>query len=71
MTKKHFRQFAQAIDAQRRVTFSDKERQDDRLQTLRDVAEQFATIASQDNPRFDRDRFMKECGLGTTYRTWV
>ena len=32
-------------------------------EALRDLTENLATILKLDNPKFDRDKFIKECGL--------
>ena len=54
MTKKHFEAFAEYIKAQKGIT------SDTDLRTFADIV---AAVASRDNPRFDRDRFLKACGL--------
>lgn len=61
MTKRHYQQFANTIELL--------------LGTIRDgfpmtaewalrhIAIELADICQRDNPRFDRERFMKACGL--------
>ena len=58
MTKKHFEAFAREIRA---LITGGPMVTDDRV--ARAFAEVIVRIASQDNPRFDRERFMKACGL--------
>lgn len=54
VTKKHFIEFARYIKAQVGIT------SDTDLRTFADIV---MKVAENDNPRFDRDRFMKACGL--------
>lgn len=51
MTKTHFVKFANAIKSL--PTFADKI----------GIASLVIEIAESDNPRFDRDRFMRACGI--------
>lgn len=55
MTKKHFIAFAAYIKSLPVKQYGAGER--------RDMAEMVAKIAAQDNPNFDRARFLKACGL--------
>lgn len=52
VTKKHFEAFARVIAAS-----------DNDLVAKTFAALVIVRVASEDNPRFDRDRFMKACGL--------
>jgi len=63
MTKRHFEMIAKAIEAQSRIQYAETALQATRLQTLTDVAEQIAQFCTNENPRFDRDRFLTACGL--------
>lgn len=56
MTKKHFEAFADYI--RHNILGGDITRE-----TAQAMADMVAYIASQDNPRFDRARFFKACGL--------
>lgn len=65
MTKKHFEAFAREIKKQvdaandtHTISMSAKLRQ-----SAMYAAELVANVAASDNPRFNRDRFMKACGL--------
>lgn len=54
MTKRHFEAFARLILAQQGITT------DTDLRTFADIV---AYVAASDNPRFDRQRFLKACGF--------
>lgn len=54
MTKRHFERFAELIKAQQGIS-SDTE--------LRNFADIVACVAAENNPRFDRQRFLKACGF--------
>jgi hypothetical protein len=59
MTKKHYIQFAEYIRNRFNEAGTDHE-----LNMRTTVAmEMVIKIATQDNPRFDRNRFMSACGL--------
>jgi len=67
MKKKHFEAFARRLAsdiADTRVRFPDRLR--DTVIAANYAAQVFADIASADNPQFDRQRFMKACGLDNT-----
>lgn len=55
MTKRHFEQFARHIRLYLETVAS--------LQTATAMAEMVASVAKQDNPNFNRERFMRACGL--------
>ena len=62
MTRKHYIKFA--------GTFRhalDLSQQRDLLvnNAVRDIADTMADICAADNPRFDRERFLAACGMGT------
>lgn len=52
MTKKHFQMFADEI---KNSNLS--------LENKKVMADIVVTVAEKDNPRFDRDRFLKACGF--------
>lgn len=52
MTKKHFEAFAREISSS-----------SGNYTTKLFAAVIFCRVAEQDNPRFDRERFLKACGL--------
>jgi hypothetical protein len=69
MTKKHFNAFASLlamhIDACEKLLDEDLPDADEirgYLYAYQQVARDFAHIAAEDNPRFDRDRFLTACG---------
>ena len=51
MTKKHFQLFAEVI---RKIQYTDKRK---------DAAELVIEVAMKENPRFDRNTFLKACDL--------
>lgn len=64
MTKKYFQAFASRIAAD--LTETKRRFPDDYKRTYDAAAyaaSTFAAVAYEDNPKFDRDRFMKACGL--------
>jgi hypothetical protein len=71
MTKKHFEQFAAIIASVSEDDEADKNSNDVYLSRWagganarsRTIANAFAIMAQNDNPRFDRKAFMKACGL--------
>jgi hypothetical protein len=62
MTRKHFRAMADNIkkqlDTARGSTLEPQLRQ-----ALKHTAETFASMSARSNPRFDRSRFFRACGL--------
>lgn len=57
MTKRHFEQFAASIKMYLESSIIDSRH------AASYMAHMVADIAEQDNPRFDRARFMRACGL--------
>ncbi len=65
MTRKHYEQFARELSRDlANIQIGDTNRDLIRLQ-IEYAANLIADIAIQDNPRFDRSRFMKACGLSS------
>ena len=56
MTKKHFEAIAKAIKEEQTAVAV-------REDVRRAIANKLADVFKQDNPRFDRDRFMKAAGF--------
>ena len=54
MTKRHFEAFARHIKAHKGINS---------VASLRNFADIVCAVASESNPRFDRQRFMEACGL--------
>lgn len=68
MTKKVFTAFAARIArdlAQTRASFPQQYAEAVRAAAY--AAETFAAVAAEQNPRFDRDRFMEACGLRAAF----
>lgn len=66
MTKKHFAAFAQAIAEDVAIAMSGRLGEAESKRTIdaaRYAAYKFVDVASTDNPRFDRERFLRACGL--------
>ena len=59
MTKKHFIQFAKYI----KHTAHSEESGSCHIDTARAMANMVCMVAAGDNPKFDRARFFKACGL--------
>ena len=53
-TRKHYKVFAEIIESNRG---------DGVEYTLDQIASELADYFEQDNPRFDRDKFIKACGI--------
>lgn len=66
MTKRHFEAFARAVKAELDGT-KDAHAAPSEVSAITHAAtfaaNLFADLAAQDNPRFDRPRFMRACGL--------
>lgn len=69
MQKRHFQQFADSIACDMRyvAAVSPDDKDYAHAQQVRQSAEyaahKFADLARQYNPRFDRDRFFRACGV--------
>ena len=57
MTKKDFELIAAVLAAVSNTAHSNA------ANALRDVADEFARVLGRTNPRFDRERFLKACGV--------
>ncbi len=60
MTKKDYIAIAEAFSIQHHVPTADAVVQSS---NLRDVAERLTRYLAADNPRFDRDKFLRACGF--------
>lgn len=68
LSKKYYNQIAEIIKTNRQAeidTFTENPNSHlpDVLQVLENVADDFASLFMDDNPNFDRDRFLKACGI--------
>lgn len=59
MTKKHYEMIAKVL-AKRREQYNDAMWWD-HMEAIADVADGLAGAFDKDNPKFDRDRFLKAC----------
>jgi len=59
MTKKDYEKIAKVIHGQKVRYMFDAQSQ----AVVYDLAEAIANSLAQDNPRFDRERFLKACGV--------
>lgn len=63
MTRKHFQAIAEAVKrSSDRISFLDLEPSRMRL-IMSIMADEMADSLANDNPRFDRERFLKACGF--------
>ena len=66
LTKKHFEKIAKAIkdgvENQRCLTSNHFEK-DEKTAVGEAIAEEIAKVFSQENPNFNRERFIKACGV--------
>jgi len=58
VTRRDFEQIAQIIKLASDLKFSDSNK------AIEAIANQLAAKFKSDNPRFDRERFLRACGLG-------
>jgi len=65
MTKKDYKLIATAIWRAGYLEDKNKIRQQAKMDARRLIAINIATDLKQDNPRFNRDKFMEACGLGS------
>jgi len=70
LTKKHFIKFAAEIDAERLNALSiilegpvTQAEQDGRLAALENLANNLCVVFRNENPAFDKSRFLKACGF--------
>jgi len=66
MTRKHFRQIADAMQSIRKFEAHDAEMSEVVAHAVRfsSVVDALANVLADTNPRFDRDRFLTACGIG-------
>ena len=60
LTQKHFQKMSNAVSYVRKLGTPD---QPVREETLRVIARELAAICAEDNPRFDREKFLRACGF--------
>ncbi len=60
LTRKHFQRMADAIAYTRKLGTAE---QPVREETLRVIARELAALCAEENPAFDRERFMRACGF--------
>lgn len=65
LTRKHFQRVAGILRRTRHTVCidSDVDDNDPELLALRSVAEQLADYFAEENPNFDRKRFLEACGV--------
>jgi hypothetical protein len=65
MTKRHFKLFAAKIkaDVDAALQHCRPDMVEDAVTKARYAADMFASVAAEDNPRFDRGRFLAACGF--------
>jgi hypothetical protein len=68
MTRKHFNQIADAMRYMRKIEIDDVEGSATGVRVVKfsSVVDVLAGILADSNPRFDRDRFLGACGIGTS-----
>jgi hypothetical protein len=66
MTRKHFKQIADAMQNLRKFEAHDAEMSETVAHAVRfsSVVDSLAKVLADSNPRFDRDRFLTACGIG-------
>ena len=70
--QRHFEVIAQAIqDEKRSYQHLVPASAEHYTNTLQSFAESLATLFARDNPRFDRDRFLRACQVGANVRKRV
>jgi hypothetical protein len=67
MTRKHFKQIADAMQSLRKFEAHDAEMSETVAHAVRfsSVVDSLAKVLAQSNPRFDRDKFLTACGIVT------
>lgn len=63
MTKKDYIKFAQMLKREQPATLYSIDESDVTTVTWQCIVESTADIFAEDNPRFDRERFLRACGL--------
>lgn len=64
MTRKHYRAIANIIKLERSTEFAINDiNMDATLDVLKNVANNLAGYFEQDNPKFNRQRFLDACGI--------
>jgi hypothetical protein len=66
MTRKHFKQIADAMQNLRKFEAHDSEMSETVAHCVRfsSVVDALANVLADSNPRFDRERFLTACGIG-------
>lgn len=66
MTRKHFKQIADAMQSLRKIEIDDVENSATNVRVVKfsSVVDALAGVLAETNPRFDRDRFIAACGIG-------
>ncbi|MCU1271133.1 MAG: hypothetical protein JWN74_2427 [Acidobacteriaceae bacterium] len=66
MTRKHFRQIADALRYMRKIEIDDVEMSATGVRVVKfsSVVDALAGILAESNPRFNRDKFLEACGIG-------
>ncbi len=67
MTRKHFQQIADAMQSLRKFEAHDSELSETVAHAVRysSVVDALAKVCAESNPKFDRNRFLGACGIGT------
>lgn len=67
MTRKHFKQIADAMQSLRKIEIDDLENSATNVRVVKfsSVVDALARVLAESNPRFDRDRFLTACGINT------
>lgn len=67
MTRKHFQQIADAMQSLRKFEVNDAELSETVAHAVRysSVVDALAKVCAESNPKFDRNRFLEACGIGT------
>ena len=63
MTKKDYAQFANMVSVFRKLALSEPKSDLGYIVACNDFAFSIADVMQADNPRFDRERFLKACGI--------
>lgn len=63
VTKKHYKAIAEIINYQVRYNANADPNEDGSLMVCEDIAKELADYFAEDNPNFNRKKFLKACGL--------